>query len=714
MTKSKIAVSLTSLLLACSLQSYSSVAGEPLNNDDWLHVEGNKIVDEQGNQVWLTGANWFGFNASERTLHGLWAVNLDSAISAISSRGINILRVPISTELLVEWSKGETSVPSINTYVNPALEGKTNLEVFDEVIAVSKKYGIKILLDVHSAEADNSGHFAPLWYKGDITSADFKQSWEWVAARYVNDDTLIAFDIENEPHGQPWGTQEFAKWDDSTDENNFKYACENVSNAILAINPKVLVLCEGIESYPIDGVNWTSADKNDYFNNWWGGNLRGVKDHPIDLGENQDQLVYSPHDYGPLVYQQAWFYEGFTKDSLYQDVWKDNWMFIHEQEISPLLLGEWGGFMDGGDNEKWMLALRELIIENGLHHTFWCLNPNSGDTGGLLLNDWITWDEEKYALFEPSLWKSETGKYIGLDHQVVLGSEATGTNVNDYYQSLVPSITITSPLTGSQVTIDSEVTIHYDLTKLSSAAIYLDADKVATGTTSSAVIQAPSSNKTFVVTAIGLDDEGKETELSSSISLTSVEQVILPATVNITSPTTGTSIEQGSNFELTVSLENAEYYQVDFAGVSQIYAHDQTALLTASADVGSQELIVTAVDENQQSLNVSQTIAINITEPSHLTCQLGSNNIWPGGFVLSDIIVTNTGASSVNEWSVTLELAEGVVITSGWGGAITHISDTEVQISSLSYNNVIAPNGSVSLGVQGSYSGIFVVPTCRP
>jgi hypothetical protein len=43
------------------------------------------------------------------------------------------------------------------------------------------------------------------------------------------------------------------------------------------------------------------------------------------------------------------------------------------------------------------------ITENGLSQTFWCLNPNSGDTGGLLLEDWETWDEDKYDLIKPTL-----------------------------------------------------------------------------------------------------------------------------------------------------------------------------------------------------------------------------------------------------------------------------------------------------------------------
>lgn len=714
MKKSILSTTVKALLVSASLLPATLLAADPVNNDDWLHVEGNTIVDEQGNKVWLTGANWFGFNASERTFHGLWAVNLDTAIASITARGINILRVPISTELLVEWSKGEMSVPSINTYVNPSLEGKNNLEVFDEVIKVSKKYGLKILLDVHSAKADNSGHFAPLWYNDEITSTDFKESWEWVAARYANEDTVIAFDIENEPHGQPWGAQAFAKWDDSTDENNFKYACENVSNAILAINPKVLVLCEGIESYPKDSVNWTSNNKDDYHNNWWGGNLRGVKDYPIDLGENQDQLVYSPHDYGPLVFKQDWFYEGFNKESLYQDVWKDNWMFIHEEGISPLLLGEWGGFMDGGDNETWMIALRDQIIENGLHHTFWCINPNSGDTGGLLKNDWVTWDEEKYALFEPSLWKSDDGKFIGLDHQVVLGSDATGTNVSQHYLSLTPSVTISAPLNGTKVTINSDVTISYELTKLTSAAIYVDSVKVATGSNTNAVFKAPTTEKDFTVKVVGVNSDGQEVSLSDSVVLSSVTKVILPASIEITSPAPGFSVEQGSDFIVEVDLTNAAAFQADFNGTSQTITDSNSASFNADAVAGTYAVAVTALDEDLQPLNTQESIDITIIEPTSLTCELGDSNVWPSGFVLNNITITNTGEQAVDSWSVNLTVADGVAITSGWGGKVTHIDANTVRISNFEYNNTLAANQSISVGVQGSYSGTLTLPTCTP
>ncbi|ASR54546.1 cellulase family glycosylhydrolase [Cellulomonas sp. PSBB021] len=409
----------------------SPVAAAPTS--DWLHTQGNKIVDESGKEVWLTGANWFGFNATERVFHGLWAVNLEDVTRSMAEHGINIVRVPISTQLLLEWKAGKAAVSSgVNTYVNPELVGKTSLEVFDRFLALSEKYGLKVMLDVHSAEADNAGHFHPVWWKGTVTVDDFYSAWEWVTARYKNNDTLVAMDIKNEPHGTA-NSSPRAKWDSSTDQDNFKNLCQVTGRKILAINPNVLILCEGIEVYPKPGVSWTSTNNKEFYGTWWGGNLRGVTDHPVDLGANQDQLVYSPHDYGPLVFEQDWFQKPFTKATLEADVWDPNWLFIHKKNIAPLLVGEWGGRVGQDERQdRWMTALRDLMIERRISHTFWSLNPNSGDTGGLLLDDWKTWDSAKYELLKPGLWQ-DGGKFVGLDHQVKLGgpSSTTGKSLSE-------------------------------------------------------------------------------------------------------------------------------------------------------------------------------------------------------------------------------------------------------------------------------------------
>ena len=92
--------------------------------------------------------------------------------------------------------------------------------------------------------------------------------------------------------------------------------------------------------------------------------------------------------------------------------------------------------MDDGKNQKWMTLLRDYMIDNHINHTFWCLNPNSGDTGGLLDSSFKKWDDETYGLFETSLWQtSESGKYIGLDHQIPLGVNGTGLSLTEFYDS---------------------------------------------------------------------------------------------------------------------------------------------------------------------------------------------------------------------------------------------------------------------------------------
>jgi endoglucanase len=401
---------------------------------DWLHVRGNQIVDEANNPVWLTGTNWFGFNASERVFHGLWSGNITEITQSMANRGINMVRVPISTQLLLEWRAGQTAMPNVNTYANPELLGKNNLEVFDYFLMLCERFGIKVMIDVHSAEADNSGHIHPVWWKGTITTEQFYLGWEWITGRYRNNDTIVAMDIKNEPHGTP-NQPPRAKWDSSTDQDNFKHVCETAGRRILAINPNVLILCEGIEVYPREGETWNSPNTDpdlspNYYYNWWGGNLRGVRQHPINLGANQDQLVYSPHDYGPLVFEQPWFNKPFDKNTLTADVWRPNWLYIHEDGTAPLLIGEWGGRL-GQDarQDRWMTALRDLIVEHRLHQTFWVLNPNSGDTGGLLLDDWKTWDEQKYALLKPALW-AHNNRFVSLDHQVPLGGTGSTTGIS--------------------------------------------------------------------------------------------------------------------------------------------------------------------------------------------------------------------------------------------------------------------------------------------
>ena len=74
--------------------------------------------------------------------------------------------------------------------------------------------------------------------------------------------------------------------------------------------------------------------------------------------------------------------------------------------------------------------MRELIGNYHLNHTFWCFNANSGDTGGLVKDDFTTWDADKYNFVKEVLW-TENGKFVGLDHKIPLGSAGNGISLDE-------------------------------------------------------------------------------------------------------------------------------------------------------------------------------------------------------------------------------------------------------------------------------------------
>jgi aryl-phospho-beta-D-glucosidase BglC (GH1 family) len=469
---------------------YANLAGNSAEIPDWLTCKDGKIYDMYGNEVWMTGVNWFGLNTQTHTFDGLWTSNLYVNLELIADHGMNLLRVPIAAELLLDWKAGnfyelgwefnrganfykdektltydekynvlkdlgigvdEDSLHT-STYVAP-----TDFAVWNVAVKKCKELGIKIMLDIHSNEIDNQGHTHPVWYKGDIDTEKFTEALEWLTETYKNDDTIIAIDLKNEPHGKA-NENPRAKWDDTTDIDNWQYAASTIGQRLLKINPNLLIMVEGIEVYPKEGQTWASdaggyGQPENYYGAWWGGNFRGANLYPVDLGDGQSQLVYSPHDYGPSVWAQTWFYEGFTTKTLHDDYWYDSWAYLYETGDSfgnkyPLLIGEWGGFVEGDldergganattvQNTKWLTCLQEYIVENRIHHTFWCFNYNSSDTGGLMVDDFHTWNEPKYQFLKPALWTAETGhkyagKFVSLDHDIAIG--ANGISLNDYY-----------------------------------------------------------------------------------------------------------------------------------------------------------------------------------------------------------------------------------------------------------------------------------------
>ena len=430
------------------LPDYLETNLEPDNNNDWLSADGTSIVDDEGNPVRITGINYFGFETANMVFQGLWSSDLEINLDTIAHLGFNLIRVPLSVELVDKWLNGEPPMPSegsVNTWQkNEYLSGMNSLEVFDYAVNYCKNIGLKIMLDMHEVLKDRKRN---IWYYAQYTEEDFIECWKWLADRYKSDDTIIAMDLFNEPHGKVYLDDYAAEgdpviWNGSEKSNNWKNTAEKTAKEILSINPNLLIMVEGIHSYPKNPLEndfelTAYNDRDEYWENWWGGNLRGVELYPVDLGEYQHKLVYEPHDYGPRVWSgHPWFRDEMNKEILFNECWQPNWFFIYENGIAPLLIGEWGCKMDMELDIRWFKYFAEFITENQLSYTYWCFNPNSHDTGGIIKDDYVTIEWEKYDIIKPTLWLNNQGKGIGLDHEIKLGGN--GSNISEYYNPSIP------------------------------------------------------------------------------------------------------------------------------------------------------------------------------------------------------------------------------------------------------------------------------------
>lgn len=342
-----------------------------------VHAKGGRLLDGNGNEVRITGVNWFGMETGSFAPHGLWARSGTDMLDEVVAAGFNAIRLPFSNEL---FEPGR--MPNgIDFEQNPELRGLSGIEILDWVIDEAGRRGLKVILDRHRPTSDAQ---AELWYTDRVPEERWVSDWVMLAKRYRGNPAVLGADLHNEPHGP-------ATWGDGNPKTDWRLAAERAGNAILAANPDWLIIVEGVESY---GGEWY----------WWGGNLSGAQQHPVRL-DDPSKLVYSAHDYGPGVWQQSWFTDPRFPENL-PELWQKRWAYLSIDGIAPVLIGEFGGrSVDPSEPEGiWQRTLVDYLKATGISYTYWSWNPNSGDTGGILLDDWRTIDKAKLALLQSYQW----------------------------------------------------------------------------------------------------------------------------------------------------------------------------------------------------------------------------------------------------------------------------------------------------------------------
>lgn len=339
----------------------------------YWHTSGNLILDQHNQQVRIQGINWYGFETVREVPGGLDRQDYKAILRIIREQGFNTVRIPLSNQMVESpIVPSAISFQNENGPINDDLRGMNSLGILDRIVVAAGDLGLKVILDNHRSEAGDSAEASGLWYTGEYTEASWIADWQRLAHRYDGNSTVIGFDLRNEPHNATSGG---ACWDCGGD-HDWHLAAERAGNAVLRINPRLLIFVEGVDAY-----------NNEFA--WWGGNLEGVRRSPVRL-QVPDQLVYSAHSYGPAEYRQKWFNASSTPASL-ESVEYRHWAFIGLERIAPVWLGEFGTTNntedirsdEPGSEGQWFQTMVGFLGKHPeLNWTSWALNGE--DANGLL------------------------------------------------------------------------------------------------------------------------------------------------------------------------------------------------------------------------------------------------------------------------------------------------------------------------------------------
>ena len=657
----------------------------------YWHTSGNKILDSSNQQVRIAGINWYGFETGDEVAHGLGAQDYKAILQAIQANGYNTVRLPFSNQM-VETPVVPSSVHFSNGSgpINTDLQGLNSLQIMDAIIDYAGTIGLRVILDNHRSEAGNSAEANGLWYTDAYPEKSWISDWQALATRYQSNSNVIGVDLRNEPHNATAGG---ACWD-CGGANDWHLAAERAGNAVLAINPKLLVFVEGTDAY-----------NNNYY--FWGGNLQGVQNSPVQLNV-ANQLVYSPHDYGPKEYPQAWFNGSTTYDSLVS-TWTSNWAYISLNGIAPVWVGEFGTLNDDADVQatapgsqgQWFSSLVQFLTANpNMSWTYWALNGE--DRYGLLDSayDSTPVSALKQQLLAgiqfplsggtpittPSFTLAQTpSTVIAASSNTDLGSSGQTTEVtytaqvNNRTSSAAASVTVSVTLPGAAVVITEASTGSAASCSTTSGVYSCTFASIAAAASGGVTVTAiyPSANLTF-------NSSGQASESVSAAA--AVGSQTLPA-ASVTTEVDKQSNQPNTTESITpnpapgYSFPYGQVAMVNFSLAPTPTSPIPISSFSAQLD-GTQSLTITSLGSNQYQIPVgllsggSHTVAVHLVASSSYAAAAATVNA-----------VGTKGKCSGSSWRP----ASGT-----YGTAIPLV----LNVSGLSGTGLPAPTGSVSLVID--------------
>lgn len=301
-----------------------------------LHVQGNRLVNPEGKEVWLQGLNAGGLE----TLPGDTQA-IKSTLVGIAEWQANAVRLPMNEEF---WF-GRNPIQKDG--------GQAYRDHIDQCVMIAANRGAYLILDLHRFRAPKTEHV---------------EFWKDAATHFKNHPAVL-FDLFNEPHGiswEIWRDGGFVGEKTGTDASAFLTAEDKKKN-------------QGFESVGMqalaDAVRSTGANNIVIAGGLgWAGDLSGVAEGFTLEDKTGNGVMYSWHQYN--------WHKGWDKTVL------------PAAAKYPILVGEVGAdvkkmdFIPHDIQEDpftWVPDMLGFIQKYRLNWTGWCFHPKATP---VMISDW--------------------------------------------------------------------------------------------------------------------------------------------------------------------------------------------------------------------------------------------------------------------------------------------------------------------------------------
>eukprot|EP00486_Rosalina_sp_Unknown_P013209 CAMPEP_0201592888 /NCGR_PEP_ID=MMETSP0190_2-20130828/190651_1 /ASSEMBLY_ACC=CAM_ASM_000263 /TAXON_ID=37353 /ORGANISM="Rosalina sp." /LENGTH=1291 /DNA_ID=CAMNT_0048051849 /DNA_START=105 /DNA_END=3980 /DNA_ORIENTATION=+ len=467
---------------------------------DWRSYDHE--IKLNGNRFNLKGLSWFGFETGNNYVYGTDKHTVDWYLDWMVDNGFNAIRLPFSKAFIDE--------------------SQSNRNDYLEVVQKAGLKGLLVMPDLHSLAKG-------AYTEGLASRADMISAWSTMTTLLKDEWNIMAADLFNEPHdvsNNGWG----AYIDDM----------EAVADSIWATGVNWLAV--------VEGTNWQCS----VINCAWGENLQGVKDQGVTFDNTNygaNRLLWSPHVYGADV----------TGNSYSEAGWYAHWGYLHDGQTTSnqaaQAIGEFGTRYTGG-MVNWLDDLVDYLIQIDQRNTFfWCLNPNSGDTGGLLKDDWTTPETGKLGQLDklqpdPSTitYDSTNGRVcVAFEGGVISTSSTTSTTTTNPPTTTTTTTTTKAPTTSTTTTTTKAPTTTTTTTKApttstttttTQAPTTTTTSKAPTTTTSTTTTKAPTTTTTTQAPTTTTTTEAPTTTTTTKAPTTSTTTSTKAPTTTTTTTTT--------------------------------------------------------------------------------------------------------------------------------------------------------------------------------